>query len=191
MTSMQNSLALNQVEQHSWLKEIFTVLGASIIISLSGPVAIPLPFTPVPIVTQCHVILLLSVLLGSKRAALAVVAYLAQGAIGLPVFAGGKCGIMHLFGPTGGYLFSYIAAAFATGYLMERVFKRNATHAFYAMGIGNLIIYVIGVPWLAIYCGWQKAFQLGMLPFLVTDFLKLVVAGKVLKNLRFFTEVRD
>jgi biotin transporter BioY len=189
MTTMHNSLALNQVEQRSWLNELFIVLGASIIISLSGPVSIPLPFTPVPIVRQCHVILLLSVLLGSKRAALAVVAYLAQGAMGLPVFSG-RCGIAHLFGPTGGYLFSYIAAAFATGYLMERVFKRNATHAFYAMGIGNLIIYVIGLPWLAIYCGWQKAFQLGMLPFLVTDFLKLVVAGKVLKNLRCFTQVR-
>jgi biotin transport system substrate-specific component len=183
-----HSITVNHIEQRSWLKEILIILGASVIMALSGPVSIRLPFTPVPIVTQNHVILLLAVLLGSKRGALAVMAYLLQGAIGLPVFAGGKCGFWHLLGPTGGYLFSYVFAAYGTGYLMEKVFKRTPVQAFFAMGIGSLIIYLIGVPWLSLYCGWGKAFQLGMLPFLVGDLLKLVIAGQILKHVKYFNK---
>jgi biotin transport system substrate-specific component len=164
------------------------VAGASVIISLFGPISIPLPFTPVPINTQGNVILFLAVLLGPRRGALAVLAYLAQGAMGLPVFSAGRSGLPHLLGPTGGYLFSYAAAAFVTGFLVEKVFKRTQTNALYAMGVGNLIIYLFGVPWLSVYCGWNLAFKLGMFPFLAGDLLKLVLAGKLLKSLSRFTQ---
>jgi biotin transport system substrate-specific component len=180
MSTLQNSL-LEQPVNHSWAREVLIVLMASLIISLSGPIAISLPFTLVPIGLQAHVILFLSLFLGGKRAALAVFAFLMEAAMGLPVCALGKGGIPVLIGPTGGYLFGYLAAAFATGFLMEKVFKRTATHAVYAMGIGNLIIYLFGLPWLAQYCGWHLVWKLGLFPFLIGDFLKLVVAGKLVK----------
>src|SRR2546423_1806286 len=98
--------------ERNWIQDVAVVIGASIIIALFAPVAIPLPFTPVPIATQVHVILLLSCFLGSRRAALTVMTFLIQGAMGLPVFAGGAAGIMVLAGPRGGYLLGYLAAAF-------------------------------------------------------------------------------
>jgi biotin transport system substrate-specific component len=173
-------------ESRSWFKEIAVILGASIIIALFAPISIPLPFTPVPIATQMSVILLLSCLLGSKRAALAVMAYLAQGASGLPVFAGGKAGIFVLAGPTGGYLLGYVVAAFVTGFLIERTVQRTQWKSLAAMGIGNLIVYFFGIAWLSRYTGWQNAVVLGMLPFLIGDALKLIVAVRLLNRWRFF-----
>lgn len=170
----------------SWFKEAAVILGASVIIALFAPVSIPLPFTPVPIATQAHVILLLSCILGAKRASLAVLTFLFQGAIGLPVFAGGAAGILTFAGPRGGYLLGYLVAAFFTGLMMERSSNRTPFKAFAAMGIGNLIVYLFGLPWLSRFVGWESAFLLGMLPFIIADALKLVVATRSLKGLRFF-----
>ena len=125
------------VDSRSWLKDIAVVIGASIIIALFAPLAIPLPFTPVPISTQCHVVLLISYFLGAKRASLAVLVFLCQGAMGLPVFANGASGILNIVGPRGGYLLGWLVAAFVTGLLMERVSNRTPTKAFAAMGLGN------------------------------------------------------
>jgi len=181
------SLTYETAEGRSWLKEAGVIVGASIIIALFAPISIRLPFTPVPIATQAQVILLLSCLLGSRRAALAVLTYLFQGAIGLPVFAGGAAGIMVLAGPTGGYLLGYLAAAFVTGYLTERAKEHTPSKAFARMAAGNLVIYLFGIPWLARFLGWQGAIALGMLPFLIGDMIKLVVATRSLKGLRFFS----
>ncbi|SRR5581483_694260 len=171
---------------NSWFKEIALILGASVIIALFAPVSIPLPFTPVPLATQSHVVLLFACLLGAKRVSFAVLAFLFQGAIGLPVFAGGATGILHLAGPRGGYLLGYLVAAFITGLMMERMTNRTPVKVFAAMGLGNLVIYFFGIPWLSRFVGWEKAFILGMLPFLIGDALKLVVATRSLKSLRFF-----
>ncbi len=175
------------VQERSWLKEAAVILGASLIIALFAPAAIHLPFTVVPIGTQAHVILMLACFLGSKRASLAVLAFLGQGAMGLPVFAGGAGGILALAGPRGGYLLGYLVAAFVTGLIMENTSKRTATKAFIAMGLGNLVIYCFGLPWLSCFIGWQNVFLHGMLPFLFGDLIKLVVATKSLKALRFYS----
>jgi biotin transport system substrate-specific component len=172
-------------ENRSWFKQAMVILGASMIIALFAPVSIRLPFTPVPIAVQAHVILFISCLLGSKRAAMAVLTFLFQGAIGFPVFAGGTAGIHILSGPTGGYLLGYLVAAFITGYLMERIMHRTPFKVFAAMGLGNLVVYLFGIPWLSRYIGWELAFILGMLPFLIADLLKLIVATKFLKGLRY------
>lgn len=173
-------------QERSWLKEVVVVLAASFIIALFAPISIPLPFSPVPIATQAHVVLLLACFLGSKRASMAVMAFILQGAMGFPVFAGGIGGIMVLAGPRGGYLLGYLAAAFVTGFIMENAKKRSSSNAFAAMGIGNLIVYLFGLPWLSQFVGWQGAIMLGMVPFLFGDVLKLVVATRSLKALRFF-----
>jgi len=179
-------LSKETVADRTWLKDAAVVLGASVIIALFAPISIRLPFSPVAIATQAHVILLLSCFLGSKRAVLAVLTFLFQGAIGLPVFAGGAAGLMYLAGPSGGYLLGYLAAAFLTGFLMERGVNRTPSKAFTAMGMGNIVVYLFGLPWLSRYVGWESAMVLGLLPFVIGDIIKLFVATKSLKGLRYF-----
>ena len=187
MAANYTDLMIQQTQERSWIKDLFVVLGASVIIALFAPISVYLPFTPVPIATQGHVILFLAALLGSKRGSLAVLTFLFQGMIGFPVFSGGLGGIARLAGPTGGFLLGYVAAAFITGYLIERMRNRTASNVFGAMGIGNAVLYVCGLPWLASFLGWKSAIVLGMLPFLLGDLLKLIAATRTLKGLRFFS----
>lgn len=157
------------------------VLGASLVIALSAQVAIQLPFSPVPVTGQTMAVLLVGALLGSRRGALAVLAYIAQGLAGLPVFAGGAAGLARLFGPTGGYLVGFVAAAFLVGWLAERGWDRRFGTTLAAMTLGNLVIYGVGALWLAVFVGGlSRAWSLGVLPFLPGDALKIVLAAVLL-----------
>jgi biotin transport system substrate-specific component len=157
------------------------VLGASLVIALSAQVAIQLPFSPVPITGQTMAVLLVGALLGSRRGALAVLAYIAEGLAGLPVFAGGAAGLARLFGPTGGYLVGFVAAAFLVGWLAERGWDRRFGTTLAAMTLGNLVIYGVGAVWLAVFVGGlSRAWSLGVLPFLPGDALKIVLAAVLL-----------
>lgn len=186
MTLNYSYLIGEATEDRSWLKEAMIVSGASLIISLFAPVSFPLWFSPVPVATQLHVVLLLSCLLGSKRAVLAVLTFLFQGAMGLPVFAGGKGGIFALLGPSGGFLIGYIVSAFVTGFLMERVSCRSPLRTFAAMGMGNGVVYFFGLPWLAHFIGWENTLLCGLYPFIFLDLSKLIIATRFLKSLRYF-----
>lgn len=170
------------VKEKSWFKEVAIVVAASILIALSAPLAIPLPFTPVPIVLQSHVILLMAVLLGSRRGTLAVMTFLAQAAMGLPVLASGKCGMAVFVGPTGGYLLGYIVAAYLVGLLVENFRKPTSAKAFGAFAAGSLTIYLFGCAHLAAFVGFEKALLLGVLPFLAGDLLKTVLCVRLLKG---------
>lgn len=157
------------------------VLGASLVIALSAQVAIQLPFSPVPITGQTMAVLLVGALLGSRRGALAVLAYIAQGLAGLPVFAGGAAGLTRLFGPTGGYLVGFVAAAFLVGWLAERGWDRRFGTTLAAMTLGNLVIYGVGAVWLAVFVGGvSRAWSLGVVPFLPGDAIKIVLAAVLL-----------
>ena len=157
------------------------VLGASLVIALSAQVAIQLPFSPVPITGQTMAVLLVGALLGSRRGALAVLAYIAEGLAGLPVFAGGAAGLARLFGPTGGYLVGFVAAAFLVGWLAERGWDRRFGTTLAAMTLGNLVIYGVGAVWLAVFVGGlSRAWSLGVLPFLPGDAIKIVLAAVLL-----------
>ncbi|GAC1546824.1 MAG: biotin transporter BioY [Herpetosiphon sp.] len=157
------------------------VVGASLLVALGARVAIPLPFTPVPITAQTLMVLLAGALLGWKRGGLAMMAYIAEGAAGLPVFAGGHSGIAWLVGPTGGYLLSYPLAAALTGWLAERGWDRHIVGSAAAMLLGNIVIYLIGVPWLAHQKVLPASIAMqGVLPFLPGDLVKVLVATIVL-----------
>src|SRR3990167_8264369 len=97
-----------RLENKSFLKQALLVIGATLLIVLSGRISIPLPFTPVPIALQSHVCLLMGVLLGRKMAVASVILFLVMGAAGLPVFSLGAAGFTHLLGPRGGYLIGYL-----------------------------------------------------------------------------------
>ncbi|MFN3762417.1 MAG: biotin transporter BioY [Anaerolineae bacterium] len=161
-------------------KDAVLVLTGSVLIGLMAQVAIPLPFTPVPVTGQTFGVLLVGALLGSRRGALSLVLYLLEGIAGLPVFAGGSSGPARLLGPTGGYLLGFVAGAWVTGWLCERGWDRRMPAAALAMLIGNLVIYLFGLPWLATFVGPEKALMMGLWPFIPGDLLKLALAALAL-----------
>ncbi|MCX8117622.1 MAG: biotin transporter BioY [Desulfobacterota bacterium] len=143
------------------------------------------PIGPVPIVLTNLFVLLSGLLLGSRWGATSVGAYLLCGAVGLPVFAGGKGGLAHLFGPTGGYLFGFVLSAYVAGWISER-FVRRLLGDILAVLIGSLLIYAFGLPWLKMVTGmtWEKALIAGMIPFLFGDGLKASAAIVLAKAVR-------
>ncbi|HDN79156.1 MAG TPA: biotin transporter BioY [Chloroflexi bacterium] len=164
------------------LYDVALVTGGSIFVALAARIAIPLPFSPVPITGQTLAVLLVGALLGSKRGALSLLLYLLEGALGLPVFAGGTGGLVRLLGPTGGYLIGFVAAAFVTGWLAEHQWDRRFWSNFVAMLIGNLLIYLFGLSWLAHYVGLGKVLALGFYPFIPGDLIKLIIATAALPS---------
>lgn len=156
------------------------VAGFSLLIALSAQVAIPLPFTPVPVTLQTFAILLTGCLLGSGRGALAAAAYVAEGSLGLPFFSGGTAGIAHLLGPTGGYLVGCVAAAFVAGLLAERGRAARPAGLLLTLCAADLVVYIPGLAQLSIFTGAGKAVALGFLPFLIGDALKIIGAWSIL-----------
>ncbi|MDD2673228.1 MAG: biotin transporter BioY [Syntrophales bacterium] len=147
-------------------------------------IAIPIP--PVPITMQNLFAFLSAALLGGRLAALGQIIYILLGVMGLPVFAGGKAGFGVLMGPTGGYLAGYVAGAFVSGIMIEKkALPRFAWMAF-SMAAGAAVILLIGMVRLAFFLdiGLQKAFMLGVAPFVPGDVLKIAVAAFVAGKLK-------
>lgn len=152
---------------------------AALIAALTLPGAIPIGSIGVPITLQTLGVLLAGAILGPRKGTLAVVVYVALGAIGLPIFAGGTGGVGILIGPTGGFLFGFILSAFVVGWLTARLLPRYPfwlALALTAVG-GILAVYLIGVPWFAITTGTPFVATIGlvMLSFLPGDIAKAVV----------------
>lgn len=160
--------------------DLSLLLAASTLVALCAQVSITLPSSPVPITGQTLAVLLSGALLGSRRGAACLLAYLLEGALGLPVFAGGTAGLGKLLGPTGGYLIGFVAAAWVTGWLAERGWDRRPATAFVAMLTGNLTIYLFGLPWLAYFVGAEKVLTSGFFPFIAGDLLKLLLGTSLL-----------
>lgn len=168
--------------QQTRIYDAALVLGGSVAVALSAQVALRLPFSPVPVTLQTLAVLLIGALLGSKRGALSLIAYLAEGAAGLPVFAGGASGPAYMTGPTGGYLLGFVVAAYITGRLAESGWDRRALSTALAMLLGNAVIYLCGLAWLAHFTGAARAPELGLYPFLAGDVVKLIAAVVLLPS---------
>ncbi|MCK4934582.1 MAG: biotin transporter BioY [Simkaniaceae bacterium] len=167
-----------------WIKQPVVILFASFILSAFALISIPLPFSPVPIVLQGSCALFIGALLGSKRGALAVLTFLMQGCLGLPVFAGGAFGFACLFGPTGGYLVGFVAGAFITGLIAERAKDEvpSLVRVFTAMALGNGVLFLFGISYLTTFLGVKMALLVGLLPFIPGDLLKLMLFTKFYKK---------
>ncbi len=137
---------------------------------------------PIPITGQTFAVLLTGMLLGSRLGAAAVIAYLIEGAIGLPFFAAGGAGLVRFFGPTGGYLVAFPAAAFITGAFAEHGWDKRYLTAVAAMAIGSVVIFLGGWAWFAVLTNTPPvaAFKLAVLPFLLGDVIKIVLGAAVL-----------
>lgn len=164
------------------LADAVLILAGSALVALSAQVVVPLPWTPVPITGQTFGVLFVGALLGSRRGALALAAYLLEGAAGLPVFAGGGATVAWLLGPTAGYLWSYPAAAWLTGRLAERGWDRRPATAVLALAAGNAVVYAVGLPWLAFFVGWERVLVAGFYPFLPGAVVKISVAAAALSG---------
>lgn len=153
-------------------------------IALAARVAVWPPFSPVPITGQTLAVLLTGWLLGPRQGAGAVLLYLAEGVGGLPVFAGGAFGPVYLFGPTGGYLVGFVAAAALTGWLAESRSSPKLPSIVLALLVGNLAIYLTGSLWLDRFLpgGLEAALATGVLPYLLGDVLKGLVVVAVLPS---------
>jgi len=181
MTSNPMILSFRPVEK---TKAIFfdlaVVITGSILLALSAKFAFPVPFSPVPITLQTLVVLYLGLTLGKERAFGSVMAYIGQGLMGLPVFAGGKAGFLALSGPTGGYILGFAFAAYIAGLAAEKGMDRKFVTSLIAMTIGSIVIYAFGAFWLSLFVGFNKALALGVLPFIPGDILKVFAAASLL-----------
>ena len=172
--AMLDSLMTPSAATSAVTKAALVVFG-SLLLAVSAQFKIPL--YPVPVTGQTLVVLLIGMTYGPRLGGITIAAYLFEGALGLPVFAGGAAGVAVLMGPTAGYLFGFLLAATAMGYLAERGIGRTVVSTIAAMVIGNCVIYLCGALWLANFIGFAQAIAAGVLPFLYGDALKLVVAA--------------
>jgi len=165
-----------------WL-ELPVLLTFNLVLVVSAYLAIPLPFTPVPITGQTFAVMLIGMVLGRTRGAAVVLAYLVEGACGLPVFAGGAMGLPALIGPTGGYLFGFVIAAWVTGFLAEHGWDRSYIPSSLAMLIGHAVVFASGVAWLYRYVPADQLIALGVAPFVLGAIIKIVAAAGVLPTI--------
>ena len=163
--------------QQGLARKAFLVVAGSALIALSAQITVPM--WPVPMTLQTLAVLLIGLTYGARLGSATVLAYLAEGAAGMPVFAKGGAGMAHLLGPTGGYLIGFAIAAALVGWLAGRGWSRGPIRTALAMALGNLALYLPGLLWLkgATGMSWAKAWALGAAPFLAGDALKLLIAA--------------
>ncbi len=162
--------------------------GFALLTWAAAKVSVPLPFTPVPGTLQTLPVLLAGALLGARAGAASQMTYLAMGIAGLPVFALPGSGPTYLLGPTGGYLLGFIAAAYVTGRVEPWGRPFGFAGALAAFFSGSIVLYLCGLTWLTIALGGDAgaAVRSGLLPFVVFDLSKIVVAAGALTALRRF-----
>jgi biotin transport system substrate-specific component len=162
---------------------ILMALGTALL-TLSAKVNLPLPY--VPMTLQTLVVLMIGAAYGWRLGSATVIAYLAEGAIGLPVFAGPVGGLAPLVGPTAGYLYGFVLAAFATGWLSQRGWDRSVVWLFVAMGIGHVLILGAGFTWLAfgMKLGADKAWLVGIVPFIAASLVKNALGATLVPAIR-------
>jgi biotin transport system substrate-specific component len=162
------------------------VISFIILTSLGAFVRIPLPFTPVPITLQTFFVLLSGAVLGAKLGAFSQIGYIFLGALGLPIFQGGGSGLIHLLGPTGGYLIGFILSSWTIGRITG--FKNNLRFSvvFVSMIVGAFLILLFGSAHLALilHCDLKRALFLGFFPFVPGDIVKSIIASSLYVKLQ-------
>ena len=164
-------------------RRLIAIAVGALLVAAAAQVAVPVPFSPVPMTLQPLAVLAVGGLLGAAGGVGALLTYLALGMAGLPVFAGGAAGAGHLLGPTGGYLLAFPVAAGVVGALIGR--SAGILRVLLACALGMVVIHVGGVAQLAVLGGDPAlAFRVGFVPFLTGDLLKIGLAAAVILGLR-------
>ena len=174
---------IKNLKEVSIVKNLFLAILGSILLAISAKVKVP--FYPVPMTMQTFMVIFIGIAFGWKLGLATVLLYLAEGAIGLPVFAGTPekgIGIAYMVGTTGGYLVGFLAAVFFAGFVnLEKSMFRN----FFLILLAVSTIYLFGLPWLAYLKGWKIAYVYGFKQVILSDILKIglitVMSKQVLK----------
>jgi biotin transport system substrate-specific component len=176
------TLRLAVLPRTGLLADVLLVVAGAGLIAASAQLTIPLPFTPVPITGQTFSVLLVGASLGTVRGGSSASLYVLAGIAGAPVYADAHAGWDVIVGASGGYLVSYPIVAALTGWLAERRWDRRFSSAIGAMLTGNVLIYLFGLPWLAVVLdtGLERTLELGLYPFIPGDTLKLYLAAALL-----------
>ena len=179
---------VKKIESANVFKKISVILLGTLLLTISAKIKVP--FYPVPMTMQTFVVVLIGIALGWKLGLATIFAYLFEGAIGLPVFAGTPekgIGIIYMMGPTGGYLVGFILSVFISGFVN---LKKNIFVKFLLISLSVFAIYLTGVPWLAHLAGWEIAYVWGVKNFVLAEIFKIAIltisTEKILK-LRKFT----
>jgi biotin transport system substrate-specific component len=164
------------------LTDVMLVVGGTGFVALAAQVSFDIPGTPVPITGQTFAVVLVGASLGALLGLASLGLYVFVGALGAPIYADGDHGWDVLTGPTGGYIVGFVLAALLTGLLAQRRWDRRFSSAVAAMLTGNVLIYAVGLPWLADDqgLGFEDTLEAGLYPFVVGDLLKLYLAGALL-----------
>jgi biotin transport system substrate-specific component len=172
------------------LRAVLLIALGTALLTVSAKISLPLPY--VPMTLQTLVVLMIGAAYGWRLGGATVLAYLAEGAMGLPVFAGPLGGLAPFAGPTAGYLIAFPAAAIVTGALSERGWDRSIAMLFVAMGVGHIIILGCGLLWLALgmHLGFDKAWQVGIAPFLAASLIKNALGAAAAPLIRHWLDRR-
>jgi biotin transport system substrate-specific component len=163
-----------------WARQVAIVLGASLFVALCARITLPLPFTPVPLTLQNFGVLLVGLILGSRRGFAALALYLAEGVAGMLVFnPTGPGGLAQLLGPTGGFLLAYPFVAGLAGWIMDRGTKSLA-RAVTAGVLAEIVLFAGGISWLAILThSFAQAVRLGLYWFVFAEVIKVMTAAAI------------
>tara|TARA_Y100001970_G_scaffold151351_1_gene185443 strand:- start:64 stop:618 length:555 start_codon:yes stop_codon:yes gene_type:complete len=172
---------IKKIESVSILKKISLVLVGTLLLTISAKINVP--FYPVPMTMQTFVVVLIGITFGWKLGLATIFAYLFEGAIGLPVFAGTPekgIGIIYMVGPTGGYLLGFIFSVFIAGFVD---LNKNLFIKFILISLSIFAIYLTGVPWLAYLSGWEIAYVWGIKNFILAEIFKIIILSLITEKL--------
>lgn len=161
----------------TFIKDIFLILGFAVLTGVCAKLKFEIG--TVPITSQTFAVILSGALLGSRKGLLSQITYLLMGLGGVPWFSRGG-GMTYLLSPTFGYIIGFVFVAFTVGWLCEKGFDREVKTAVFAMLIGNVVLYIPGLLWLAKFVGFDKVLAAGLYPFIIGDLIKILIAGLVL-----------
>ncbi len=185
--------AISQRDSRSVTQQLALVIGASLFVALCARLSVPLPFTPVPLTLGNFAVVLVGLLLGSRGGFAALLLYLAEGSLGLPVFSpAGPGGIAQILGPTGGYLIAYPFAALLAGWLAERG-SRKFLHMILAATAGEAVLFAVGLAWLMAlaHVSPLQAAQFGLYPFIFAEVIKVMAAAGIATRVRWFPQAHS
>lgn len=180
--TLANALFPARADSTPWMRNLLLAVGGTVLMTIAAKINIP--FYPVPMTMGTFVVLTIGMAFGWRLGGATIALYLAEGAVGLPVFAGTPekgIGLAYMAGPTGGYLLGYLVAAITVGWLAEKGWDRNVFTTLAAMLIGTAIIFAPGIYWLGMLFGWEKPIlEWGLWPFLPGAAFKIALATAVL-----------
>ena len=174
------TLSTSQERVFERARQLALVVGGSLMVALCALITIPIPGTPVPLTVQNFGVLLVGLMLGSRRGFAALALYLAEGAMGMPVFSPvGPGGIAQLLGPTGGFLLAYPLVAWVAGYVAERG-RRSFARAAVGGFLAEIVLFTGGLSWLAVLThSVALAFRLGLYWFVFAEIIKVMMAAGI------------